>query len=46
MNDLNEIEENGVMIDGSVAKGTVCAVTGDNLGSHNVGCFTENVSTS
>ena len=32
------------MHDGSAVKGTLVAISGDNLGSHSVGCFLENVS--
>lgn len=45
--DLNDLEENGlVMSDGQVYRGTLCAIAGDNLGSHNVGGFSENFSKS
>lgn len=44
--DLQHLEVNGTDIGGSaVMKGTICAITGDNLGSHTIGGFTENFST-
>ncbi|KAL2083090.1 hypothetical protein ACEWY4_020863 [Coilia grayii] len=47
VNDLKELEVNGVTLsDGKVYKGTVCAIAGDNLGSHNIGGFVENFSRS
>lgn len=45
--DLKDLELNGVNLpDGQVCKGTLCAIAGDNLGSHNIGGFTENFSKS
>lgn len=34
------------MSDGLVYRGTLCAIAGDNLGSHNIGDFIENLSKS
>lgn len=45
--DLKEMEETGIHgPDGSIVRGTVIAITGDNLGSHCIGGFTENFSKS
>lgn len=45
--DLKDLEENGVLLaDGKVHKGTLCAIAGDNLGSHCIGGFVENFSRS
>lgn len=45
--DLKDLEENGIALsDGQVYRGTLCAIAGDNLGSHNIGGFTENFSKS
>ncbi|KAL0148647.1 hypothetical protein M9458_055974, partial [Cirrhinus mrigala] len=45
--DLKDLEENGVLLaDGKVHKGTLCAIAGDNLGSHYIGGFVENFSRS
>lgn len=45
--DLKELELNGVTLrDGQLYKGTLYAIAGDNLGSHNIGGFTENFSKS
>ena len=43
--DLRILENNGIIVDDQVVKGTVCSITGDNLGSHAIGGFTDNVST-
>lgn len=44
--DLRDLEVNGIAtLDGQV-KGTLCAIAGDNLGSHNIGGFLENFSRS
>lgn len=45
--DLKDLETSGItMPDGKTFKGTVCAIAGDNLGSHCIGGFTENFSKS
>ena len=45
--DLKNLEVSGIdLSDGTVYKGTVCAIAGDNLGSHNLGGFVENFSRS
>ncbi|KAG7454215.1 hypothetical protein JOB18_024229 [Solea senegalensis] len=44
--DLRELETNGLNISGNIVQATVFCIAGDNLGSHNIGGFTENVSTS
>lgn len=47
LRDLKILETEGIsMADGQVWKGTVGAIIGDNLGSHGIGGFTENFSTS
>jgi len=47
VNDLKQMEENGIEYgDGETVKGSVIAITGDNLGSHSIGGFTENFSKS
>lgn len=47
LKDLKDLEENGVeLADGKVHKGTLCAIAGDNLGSHYIGGFVENSSKS
>lgn len=44
---MKDIELNGLTLpNGQLCKVTVCAITGDNLGSHNIGGFTENFSKS
>ena len=43
--DLKVLEEKGIVInDGSVVKGTLVAISGDNLGSHSIGGFLEHFS--
>ena len=45
--DLRNVEEKGIHVEGDInIRGTLCAITGDNLGSHSIGGFTENFSTS
>jgi len=45
--DLCDLEENGInLFDDVLVKGTVVAIVGDNLGSHCIGGFSENFSTS
>ena len=46
LEDFQDLERNGVDIgDSTVVKGTVCVIVGDNLGSHCIGGFAENFST-
>ena len=46
VHDLSELEKEGIDIEGNTSvKGTVCAIAGDNLGSHCIGGFSENFST-
>lgn len=43
--DLKDLELNGVTLpDGKLCKGTLYAISGDNLGSHNIRGFNENFS--
>lgn len=45
--DLKDMEDNGIILeDGTVFRGGLCAIAGDNLGSHNIGGFVENFSRS
>ena len=47
LTDLKELEENGItMGDELVVKGALYCIAGDNLGSHAIGGFTENFSSS
>lgn len=47
VNDLKDLKLNGVTLpDGMVYKGTLCAIVGDNMGSHTLGGFVENFSRS
>lgn len=39
--DLKELEVSGLIVNNNVYKGTVAYIAGDNLGSHNIGGFTE-----
>lgn len=42
ISDFKDTEENGIILpDGYVYRRTLCAVAGDNLGSHNIGGFSE-----
>ena len=43
--DLKDVEQTGVETPVGLLKGSVVAITGDNLGSHCIGGFTENFST-
>lgn len=45
LEDLKELENNGIEIHNETVKGTLFCITGDNLGSHGIGGFTENFST-
>lgn len=42
--DLKDLEENGIAVDGKMIKGALYCITGDNLGSHTIGGFTEHFS--
>ncbi|CAN7951867.1 unnamed protein product [Ixodes pacificus] len=46
LRDLLDLELNGILFDGVHVKGTVICILGDNLGSHFIGGFTENFSSS
>lgn len=46
LKDLKFLEENGIDVSEQTVKGTVYCIAGDNLGSHNVGGFTDNFSVS
>lgn len=43
--DIKQMESEGIEIKGEILKGTVISVVGDNLGSHQIGGFVENFST-
>ena len=45
LQDLQDLEKNGLSMPYGNIRGTVAAITGDNLGSHGIGGFTENFST-
>jgi hypothetical protein len=45
-NDIKQLETQGLVVNGVSYKGSIFAVLGDNLGSHFIGGFTENFSTS
>nr|XP_054588695.1 uncharacterized protein LOC107374433 isoform X3 [Nothobranchius furzeri] len=44
--DLRDLEENGIIAGEETIKGALFCIAGDNLGSHSIGGFTENFSTS
>jgi hypothetical protein len=46
VNDIKQLETHGLVVNGVCYKGSLFAVLGDNLGSHFIGGFTENFSTS
>ncbi|CAN7995963.1 unnamed protein product [Ixodes pacificus] len=46
LRDLLDLESSGILFDGVHVKGTVICILGDNLGSHFIGGFTENFSSS
>lgn len=46
LSDIKELETNGLVISGHVVKATIFCIAGDNLGSHQIGGFTENFSAS
>jgi hypothetical protein len=43
--DLKDLETSGIQLGEQNVRGTLCCITGDNLGSHCIGGFTENFST-
>ena len=42
--DLKSLETDGINVDGETVKGGLYCIAGDNLGSHYIGGFTENLS--
>jgi hypothetical protein len=46
VNDLQQIEDIGIVIKNTAVKGSLLFIVGDNLGSHQIGGFTENFSRS
>lgn len=46
LDDLKDLEENGISVDNETVKGALYCIAGDNLGSHSLGGFTENFSRS
>lgn len=46
LEDLKDLEENGINVGGGMIKAGLFCIAGDNLGSHSIGGFTENVSRS
>lgn len=46
LQDLKDLEGNGITVGGETVKGALYCVAGDNLGSHSIGGFTENFSQS
>lgn len=46
LEDLKDLEENGISVDSKSIKGALYCIAGDNLGSHSIGGFTENFSRS
>lgn len=46
LSDIKELEANGLVISGHVVKATIFCIAGDNLGSHQIGGFTENFNAS
>lgn len=47
LKDLKDLEVSGIQLpNGDLRKACVCAIAGDNLGSHGIGAFSENFSTS
>ncbi len=46
LTDLKELEENGIVGSSETVKGTLYCIAGDNLGSHCIGGFSENFSSS
>jgi len=46
IDDLKDLELNGISHEGTVVKGTIAYIAGDNLGSHYIGGFVENFASS
>ncbi|KAK0152047.1 hypothetical protein N1851_006573 [Merluccius polli] len=46
LEDLKNLEKNGITVGGETVKGALYCIAGDNLGSHSIGGFTENFSRS
>ena len=46
LQDLKELERDGMTVSGETVKAALCCIAGDNLGSHSIGGFPENFSTS
>lgn len=46
LSDLKDLEINGITVGAETVKAALFCIAGDNLGSHNIGGFTENFSTS
>jgi len=46
IDDLKDLELNGISHEGTVVKGTIACIAGDNLGSHYIGGFVENFASS
>lgn len=44
LTDLKSLETDGINVDGETVKGGLYCISGDNLGSHSIGGFTENFS--
>lgn len=43
--DLKDLERNGILVHNEHVKGSICFITGDNLGAHGIGGFNESFST-
>lgn len=46
LEDLKDLEENGISVGSKTIKGALYCIAGDNLGSHGIGGFSENFSSS
>lgn len=46
LEDLKDLEENGISVGNKTIKGALYCIAGDNLGSHGIGGFSENFSSS
>ena len=44
VDDLKELEDNGIIVNGKHFQCRLAVISGDNLGSHGIGGFTENFS--